>query len=182
MVRRPIYDVDSGHDPYQLRDGAKGNEGGVGGDNLQDARLPRPQREDPNGGQVHDTSRSGGVLSPDNINAKSGRPVIDVLWQKHLAPIIPDVEVLEYSDIVPELVPLDITEDRVKQISRQLTGAAGPGGIDATGLQQWLLRFDVSSQRLRHEVALLACWMANNIPPWTVTYALLANQLMALDK
>ena len=31
-------------------------------------------------------------------------------------------------------------------------------------------------------VALLACWMVNNFPPWAATCALLDNWLMALDK
>ena len=53
---------------------------------------------------------------PDNINAKSGQPVIDVLRQKHPAPIVPDIKVLEHYDIVPEFILLNITEDTVKHI------------------------------------------------------------------
>ena len=52
---------------------------------------------------------------------------------------------LERYDIVPEFVPLDVTEDTVDTISGQLTGAVGPGGINAVGLQQWLLRFSIAS-------------------------------------
>ena len=125
---------------------------------------------------------AGGVLSPDNIDAKSGQPVVDVLLEKHPVPIIPAVEVLKHYNVVPEFVPINITEDTVEQVSGQLTGAAGPGGIDVASLQQWLLRFGVVSQRLHRAVMLLACLMANNIPPWAATRALLTNQLMALDK
>ena len=89
---------------------------------------------------------------------------------------------LEHYDVVPEFVPLDVTEDTVETISRKLTGAAGPGGIDASGLQQWLLRFGITIQRLRRVVALIACWMLNNFLPWTATHALLSNRLWALDK
>ena len=119
---------------------------------------------------------------PDDIDAKLGRPVIDVLWEKHLALIVPDVEVLEHYDMVPDFVLIDITEDMVEQISGQLTVAACPGGIDVAGLQQWLLRFGISSQRLRRAIASLACWMVNDFPPWAGTRVLLASRLMALDK
>ena len=91
---------------------------------------------------------AGEVLSPDNINTKSGRTVVNVLRDKHPALIVPNVEVLKHYDVVPEFVPIDITEDTVEQISGRLTGATGPGGIDAASLQQWLLRFGVVSQRL----------------------------------
>ena len=57
------------------------------------------------------------VLSPDDIDAKLGQPVVDVLWEKHPAPIIPDVKVLEHYGVVMEFVPINITEDTVKQIS-----------------------------------------------------------------
>ena len=105
-----------------------------------------------------------------------------MLRQKHPAPIVPDVEVLDHYNVVPEFVPIDITEDTVEQISGQLTGAAGLGGINAAGLQQWLLRFGVASHCLRRAVALLTYWIANNFLPWAATRALLDNWLMALDK
>ena len=79
---------------------------------------------------------AGGVLLPNDIDANLGQPVINVLREKHLAPIVLEVEALEYYDVVPEFVPLDITEDTVEQISGQLTGAADPGRIDVAGLQQ----------------------------------------------
>ena len=108
-----------------------------------------------------------GVLLPDNIDAKSGRPVVNVLQEKHLAPIASDVGVLEEYDVVLEFVPIDITENAFKQVSGRLTGAADPGGIDAAGLQQWLLRFGVASQRLRRAVAsrrLPAGWRTTSHP------------------
>ena len=126
--------------------------------------------------------RAGGVLLPDNIDTKSGRPVVDMLREKHPVPIVPDVGVLEDYGIIPEFMPINITEDTVEQVSGRLTGATGPGGIDAAGLQQWILRFNVANQRLRQAVASLARWMANDIPPWAATRTLLANWLMALDE
>ena len=57
---------------------------------------------------------AGSVLSPENMDAKSGQPVVDVLRVKHPAPIVPNVRVLEHYDVVPEFVPIDITEDTVE--------------------------------------------------------------------
>ena len=66
--------------------------------------------------------RLGGVFLPDNIEAKLGRPVVDLLQEKHPAPIVSDVKVLEHYDVVPEFVLINITEDTVKQVFRRLTG------------------------------------------------------------
>ena len=75
-----------------------------------------------------------GILLSGDTNIKSGQLVIDVLWKKHLAPIIPAVEVLKCYNVVPEFVLLDVTKDSVEIISGRLTGTASPGGITAAGL------------------------------------------------
>ena len=79
---------------------------------------------------------AGDVLSSDDTNPKSERLVTNVFWQKHPAPIVPTVQVLEHYKFVPELVPLDVTKDTIEKISGRLTGADSPGEIDAAGLQQ----------------------------------------------
>ena len=43
---------------------------------------------------------------------------------------------LEHYDVVPEFVPINITDDMVDQISGRLTGAASPGGIAAAASLQ----------------------------------------------
>ena len=118
---------------------------------------------------------AGGVLLPNSTDAKSGRPFINVLRKKHPALIVSDVKVLDHYNVVPECVLLDITEDTVENISGKMTGAAGPGGIDANGLQQWLLRFGIASQRLYRAGMSLACWMVNDFLSWATTPALLSN-------
>ena len=70
--------------------------------------------------------------------------------------ITPVVEVLDHYNVVPEFIPPDVTEANVKSISGKLTSAAGPGGINATSLQQWFLRFSIASQHLRRTVSSLA--------------------------
>ena len=87
-----------------------------------------------------------------------------VLKSKHPEAIIPEEEVLAIYPVVPELVTLDITSDTVSKVAANLSGSAGPGGVDAMGLQQWLLKYGVSSALLREAVAEFTRWMANDTP------------------
>ena len=57
---------------------------------------------------------------PDATGPKSGRPVINVLFQKYPAPIVPAAEGLEHYGNVLEFAPLDITEDTIETISGTL--------------------------------------------------------------
>ena len=77
---------------------------------------------------------TGGVLLPDEIDLKSGQPVIDVLRQKHLALIVPNVKVLDHYNVVPESVPFDFNKYTIELISGKLTNAVSLGGIGAAGL------------------------------------------------
>ena len=59
MTRGPVSDARLGHDSNQLGGGLEVGKGGVGGGNLQDVHLPRPQGEDTHGGEVRDPTRRG---------------------------------------------------------------------------------------------------------------------------
>ena len=92
------------------------------------------------------TVREEGVSS-QTINAqKTGRPVAEVLWEKHPDMGVPPVEnptcvaFEEYEDI-PKTVPLNFTEDDVTWVASKLSGAAGALGAEAIELRNWLLRF-----------------------------------------
>ena len=131
----------------------------------------------------------GGVLQPDDACTKTGRPVLDVLRSKHPAmrdpaPDLsdPDRGSFEPYDSVPEPVPLVITGDVVEEVASHLSGGAGPGGTDAIDLKNWLLRFGAESEQLRDSLASIAEWMANDSPSWAAYRALMACQLVALDK
>ena len=128
MARGLVSDDGQGHDSHQSSDGIEGGEGDVGGGNLLKGKIRTAVR-------FVTLRGAGGVLSPNDTDAKSGRPVIDVLWQRHSAPIVPNIKVPKHYDVVPEFVPLDVTDDTVAMISGKLTDAAGPGGIDVAGLQ-----------------------------------------------
>jgi hypothetical protein len=134
------------------------------------------------------TSReAGGVLSADGICSKTGRPVVDVLREKH-----PDIRdppsvggatgAFERYPLLPTAIPVCVTGDTVEQVAAKLSGAAGPGGTDAVDLRSLLLRFGTESAAFREEMAAWASWIANDSPPWAAYRALMAARLIALDK
>jgi hypothetical protein len=134
------------------------------------------------------TDRSGGgVRQPDDLCSKAGRPVWQVLQEKHPALRDPtstgvaDGAFEPYPDL-PAPVPVCVSQDDVEAISSRLTGAAGPGGTDAVDLANWLLRFGRESEALREEMAAWTNWLANTSPPWAAYRAVMANRLVALDK
>eukprot|EP00957_Ditylum_brightwellii_P162832 12399607-Ditylum_brightwellii.AAC.1 len=67
-------------------------------------------------------------------------------------------------------------------MASKMRGSAGPLGLEAVALSNWLLRFGVASEELREEMAQLADWLANRSPPWAAYHALMACRLVALDK
>ena len=112
----------------------------------------------------------GGCLLPDDQCTKTGRPVTEVLREKHPDMRVPPVEnpacaaFEEYGD-VPETVPLDFTEDDVTWVASKLYGPEGALGAEAMELHNWLLCFGCASKEFRVVVAFLAEWMANSPPP-----------------
>ena len=129
----------------------------------------------------------GGVLYPDDADTKTGRPVIDVLRDKHPPLRHPPANhfrstVFERYDSMPEVVPLDITEKDVEHVASRLSGAAGPSGVDAVALRNWALRFGTVSEALRTELAAWVNWLGNTSPPFAAYRAMMACRLVALDK
>ncbi|KAI2490762.1 hypothetical protein MHU86_23809 [Fragilaria crotonensis] len=130
-------------------------------------------------------SSRGGVRQPDDLCTKSGRPVWQVLQEKH--PALRDPTSVGEEDgafepypNLPAPIPVCVTQDDVEAISPRLAGAAGPGGTDAVDLANWLLRFGLEA--LREEMAAWTNWLANTSPPWAAYRAVMANRLVALDK
>ena len=135
----------------------------------------------------------GGVLQPEDACTKTNKPVLQVLQEKH--PDMRDVDVsdptnsaFEQYEKVPAAIPLRITADTVEKVASELSGAAGPGGVDGVTMKKWLLQFGSRSDRLRGIIARLANWLANDpsqldkYPPWAAIRALMACRLIALDK
>jgi hypothetical protein len=100
---------------------------------------------------------------------KTGRPVLEVLQEKHPKMREPNLNDLtlkifkEYPTI-PQVVPLDITAETVEKVASHLSGAAGPSGTDAVDLSNWLLHHGAESQLLCTELAAMARWLANDHP------------------
>jgi hypothetical protein len=127
----------------------------------------------------------GGVLGPADLCTKTGRPVVDVLRSMH-SPLHEPSDVgsatfEKYSEI-PDPPYIDVTQDMIQKVATRLSGAAGPSGIDAVDLQNWLLRYGKESKALCEELAVWGSWLANESPPWAAYRAMMACQLVALDK
>jgi hypothetical protein len=131
---------------------------------------------------------SGGVKLPDDICTKTGRPIIDVINEKHPPLRDPGEEIgrpdtpFEPYSTVPLPVPLLVTPDLVEVVASHLSGSAGPGGTDSITLANWLLRYGEASERLREALAALGTELASGNPPWASYRALRACRLVALDK
>jgi hypothetical protein len=129
----------------------------------------------------------GGVLQPEDACTKTGRPVLEVLREKHPQMKVQDLAAADRSnfepyDCIPQPLPVEITVDVVETVAARLSGAAGPGGTDAVDLRNWLLRFGAESEGLGRVMAKLTEWIANERPPWAAIRALMACRLVALDK
>ena len=80
------------------------------------------------------------------------------------------------------MVPVDITNTTVANVTRQLSGSVSPGGFDLIILQHWLMRFGVASIGLRKIVGGFGDWMVNGCTPWTAHRVLMSGHLIGLDK
>ena len=135
------------------------------------------------------TSRDGGrVLVPEDLCTKTGRPVREVMQEKHPETRLPNlqdpncVSYPEYPDGVPDVVPICCTSDCVAEMAPKLSGGAGPSGVEAVQLKHWLLHFGRASAELREEMAMWVDWLANSSPPWAAYRASMARRLVGLDK
>ena len=110
-----------------------------------------------------------------------GQLILESLRSKH-----PEARPLTASSLdvyrgkPPALVPVDITDETVATVERQLLGAAGPGGADSVSLQHWLLRFGVASMGLKNIVREFGDRMANGLPPWAAYRSLMPERLTSL--
>ena len=76
----------------------------------------------------------------------------------------------------PTSLPLRCSSDTVESVASRLGGSAGPGGVDAYSLANWLCRFGTSSKALRAEVAHWVEWLSNTNPPWVAYLRLQTRQ------
>ena len=159
----------------------------------EDERLAHSYNERVLSGRLRQAVRrlterdSGGLLLPTDIDEKSGLCVEQVLRDKHPPLRDPDLTVanpgcFEEYDTTPATVPLSITAETVEKVAARMKGGAGPSGVDAVAMQNWLLRFGAESFALRETLASVAEWLANEEPSWAAYRALMACRLVALNK
>ncbi|KAI2506095.1 hypothetical protein MHU86_8326 [Fragilaria crotonensis] len=132
------------------------------------------------------TDRSGGgVRQPDDLCSKAGRPVWQVLQEKHPALRDPtsvgdaDGAFEPYPDL-PAPVPVCI---------HRTTWRRSPHGSQAPPARRHRRRRPRqlasslrTSPRRCEEMAAWTNWLANTSPPWAAYRAVMANRLVALDK
>ena len=103
----------------------------------------------------------GGCLLPGEKCTKTGRPVADVLQEKHPDMRVPPVEnsacaAFEKYEDLTKTAFLYVTEDDVMWVASKLSGTAGALGAEAIELWNWLLCFGCASEELRVIFASLA--------------------------
>jgi hypothetical protein len=129
----------------------------------------------------------GGILGPEDLCTKTGRPVIKVLHEKHPNQHLPDLldpNCLAFSkfDEVPDPTPIDCSPELVEAVARKLTGAAGCSSVDFVLLKSTLLCYGKDSTKLREELLDWKLWLGNTSPHWAAYYAMRQGRLVALDK
>ena len=128
---------------------------------------------------------TGGAYRPFDLDSKSGRPVIEVLREKHHASRVPSEEDFDAHVGAPdclELMPVYCFGECVAKAAAHLSGSAGPCGLDAEMLKNWLLRHGDNSGRLRDAMATCVDWLSNGLPPYAAYRAVNTVRTVALDK
>jgi len=128
----------------------------------------------------------GGLYAPDDICTKTGRRVLDVLRDKHPDARIPEERAFDSyansADVLDEAMPIACYEEQISLRAAHLRGGAGPCGVDGTMLKEWLLRHEVSSERLREEMAHWVVWLSNDSPPFAAYVPSIRHECWRLTK
>ncbi len=128
---------------------------------------------------------TGGPYRPNNLDSKSGCPVIDVLWEKHLDCVVPleeDFDAYPNAANLLNTMPVYCYEECIAKAATRLSGSAGPCGVDAKMLKHWLLCHGAHSEKLREAMADWVDWLSNGLPPYTAYRAANTVWTVALDK
>ena len=72
----------------------------------------------------------GGVLIGHEIDTKLGQPVLDVLIFNYPRTTIHVVKELEDYPVVQILVLLGITYNTIEKVTKKMSGAVGPSGVE----------------------------------------------------
>ena len=93
----------------------------------------------------------GGVCWPFDLDSKSGRPIIELLREKHPTFNVPSEEEFDAHVGAPnclDLMPVFCFEECIAKAAACTSGSASLCGVDAEMLKNWLLRHGAHSGRL----------------------------------
>ena len=95
-------------------------------------------------------------MSPGDVVNFTSTTELDILQQKHPAPIPPSPSLLLRSDHLLLLEDVELTGSHILLSARRIQGGAGPGGCNACHWFDVLLRYDALGAKLRDIVAAFA--------------------------
>jgi len=127
-----------------------------------------------------------GVLSLNETITEEGPTVRNILKEKH-----PNAQPLHQQAVVsseeanPEVHPVlfeRITGATIRSVALQLSGSAGPSGVDAEGWRRLCVSFNSASKDLCNSIALLTRRLCTECVDPTSLDAFIACRLIPLDK
>jgi hypothetical protein len=128
---------------------------------------------------------TGGAYRPFDLDSMSGRPVIEVLREKHHASRVPTEEDFDAHIGAPDcldLMPVYCFKECVAKAAARLSGSVGPCGVDAEMLKNWYLHHGDHSGRLHDAMATWVDWLSNGLPPYAAYRAVNTVRTVALYK
>ena len=104
------------------------------------------------------TRDDGGVVHPDDVDAKIGKTVVEMLESKHPSCMIPQLGKegwASFEDYDEQLNSVLVYYDQeiVQNVADKMQGGAGPPTVDAHAMSSWRLKFGKNSQLLREEMS-----------------------------
>ena len=95
----------------------------------------------------------GGFLFPIDTDKKTGELVRNSLVKKHPDGRDVDIAMLPEHNSPPELSDVQVTDDHVKNVSKNVSGSSDPSGLDSLSLSHWLLKYGGVRQIIRRKTA-----------------------------
>jgi hypothetical protein len=131
------------------------------------------------------TGTVGVPAAQKDLDLKSGRPIIDVLREKHPAARVPLEEDFDVHPGAPDCLdsmPVYCFEECVAKAAAHLSGGAGPCGVESIMLKSWLLRYGVQSKHIWEVMVTWVDWLSNGLPPYAAYCAVNMVRTVALNK
>lgn len=129
-------------------------------------------------------SSATSVLDPKTVI--DGDTVIDILKQKHpeAEEVYDDSLILGPKDKVEAVIYENIDAELVMKCAKQLSGAAGPSGLDSDGLKRMICskQFSSASSSLCEAIAAMARKLCSKVTDPNHLKAYVACRLLPLDK